>query len=201
MEDVHWQVLFSVVDRLMPVSDHARQAFSDALSPVSFRKGDYLVRAGEENGGLYFVARGLVRFVYVTEDGREFNKSFASEGTFVGCLRSMLTRQCCRFAIQALEDSEMLLLPNQARLALYQRFPEWERLGRLLAEQLALKKEAREAELLLDSAETRYRHFLAEHPDLAERLPQYHIASYLGITHVALSRIRGKMQKDTSASD
>ena len=66
----------------------------------------------------------------------------------------------------------------------------WERLGRLLTEQLYIKKEQREAEFLLDDAPTRYRNFQKQYPGLEDRLPQYHVASYLGITPVALSRIR-----------
>ena len=193
MEIQQAKTLATVLDQLMPCTGAAKQAFARALNPVSFSKGKYLVRAGEPNGGVYFINRGLVRFVYSTEDGKEFNKSFAAEGEFVGCLRSMLTSQPCRFSIQALEDCETLLLTNDHRQALYEKYPECERLGRLLAEQLALKKEAREAEFLLDSAEKRYRTFLADFPHLLGRLPQYHIASYLGITDVALSRIRRKM--------
>ncbi|MCP4271690.1 MAG: Crp/Fnr family transcriptional regulator, partial [Gammaproteobacteria bacterium] len=66
----------------------------------------------------------------------------------------------------------------------------WEKLGRLLAEQLYIKKETREAEFLLDDAETRYLNFQTNYPGLEDRLTQYHVASYLGITPVMLSRIR-----------
>jgi len=77
---------------------------------------------------------------------------------------------------------------------LYDRHPVWERIGRIKAERLAIQKEFREKEFLLDTAETRYRRFLKEFPDLTDRIPQYYIASYLGITDVALSRIRKKMK-------
>lgn len=145
---------------------------------------------GQRDTGLFLILKGLVRFVYATPDGKEYNKSFAAENEFVGCLLSMLSAQACRFSIQALEDCQCLLLSNEKRKQLYQTHTQWERVGRVLAEQLALKKEAREAEFLLDSAEIRYQRFISEHPDWAQRLPQYHIASYLGITDVALSRIR-----------
>ncbi|WP_303909416.1 Crp/Fnr family transcriptional regulator [Thiohalomonas denitrificans] len=186
--------LFTTIEQLTPFSAAAGAAFADALKPVHFAKTDYLLRAGESNANLYFVAHGLVRFVYTTEDGREYNKSFAAEGQFVGCMRSILARQPCRFSIQALEETETLALGDAQRTQLWQQYPEWERLGRLLAEQVALKTEAREAEFLLDSTETRYLNFLAAYPRLAKRIPQYHIASYLGITDVALSRIRTRIK-------
>jgi len=185
--------LFSIIDHILSLSDAAKQAFLNALQPVSFSKNEYLVRAGNTNGRLYFIHRGIVRFVYATESGKELNKSFATEGSFVGCLRSMLTEQPCRFSIQALEETESLFLSNEKRLELNRNYPEWQQFRCILVEQLALKKETREAEFLLDSAETRYRNFLNEYPDLVGRIPQYHIASYLGITDVALSRIRKKL--------
>ena len=183
---------FTSLQSLVVLSESAKIAFTEAVHPKSFAKSDYLIRAGESDTGLYLIQKGLVRFVYLTEDGKEFNKSFAAEGEFVGCLLSMLTTHNCRFSIQALEACDTIFLSNLDRKRLFQRFPEWERLGRILAEQLALKKEAREAEFLLDSAEIRYQRFMTEHPDWIKRLPQYQIASYLGITDVALSRIRHK---------
>lgn len=171
-------------------------AMTRALAPKGFTKGQFLINAGEVNGDLFFISQGLVRFVYNTEDGREFNKSFAAENGFIGCLRSVLTQQPCRFAIQALEPTKTLVLTSLARELLWHNYPEWERLGRLLAERLALKKEEREAQFLLDTVENRYQQFLAEHPSLSDRIAQYHIASYLGITDVALSRIRKRLNSD-----
>ncbi len=73
---------------------------------------------------------------------------------------------------------------------LFKQSQYWEKLGRILAEQLFVKKETREASFLLDNAEARYIRFLKDYPNLEDRITQYHIASYLGITPVMLSRIR-----------
>jgi CRP-like cAMP-binding protein len=159
----------------------------------SFEKHAYLVRAGDVVENFYFILDGLVRFFYSTEDGKEFNKYFAMESGFAGSFHSLVLQVPCGFFIQALEDTHTLVLPNRLLRELYDRHPCWERLGRGNAEHLLLIKEARERELLLDSLETRYRRFLEEYPGLAERIPQYHIASFLGVTDVALSRIRGKI--------
>jgi hypothetical protein len=79
--------------------------------------------------------------------------------------------------------------------AFYERHPCWERLGRKNAEYMFLFKEAREKELLLDSLEVRYQRFVKNFPGLAQKIPQYHIASYLGVTDVALSRVRKKISQ------
>jgi len=162
------------------------------LSERTFEKSDYLVRAGDVANNFYFIVRGLVRFFYSTEDGKEFNKHFAMENGFAGSFHSLVLHEPCGFFIQALERTETIVLPNQLLYELYERHACWERLGRRNAENLALVKESREKELLLDSLEIRYRRFLKEYPGLADRVPQYHIASYLGVTDVALSRIRKK---------
>jgi CRP-like cAMP-binding protein len=158
-----------------------------------FEKNDYLIRAGDVAKNFYFIIEGLVRFFYSTEDGKEFNKSFAVENGYAGSFHSLILQAPCGFFIQTLERTNTLVLPNQLLRELYERHSCWERLGRRNAENMVMVKEAREKELLLDSLESRYRRFLKEYPGLADRIPQYHIASYLGVTNVALSRIRRKI--------
>ncbi|HMB22564.1 MAG TPA: hypothetical protein VKP08_07045, partial [Anaerolineales bacterium] len=118
---------------------------------------------------------------------------FAMENGFAGSFHSLTLHEPCGFFIQALERTETIVLPNQLLNELYDRHPCWERFGRKMAEHLVIIKEAREKELLLDSLEVRYQRFLKEFPGLVDRVPQYHIASYLGVTDVALSRIRKKI--------
>lgn len=164
------------------------------LSERTFEKKDYLVRAGDVVDNFYFINTGLVRFFYCTESGKEFNKHFAMENGFAGSFHSLTLQEPCSFFIQALERTETIILPNRLLNELYDRHVCWERFGRKMAEHLVIIKEAREKELLLDPLEIRYRRFLKEFPGLVDRIPQYHIASYLGVTDVALSRIRQKIK-------
>jgi CRP-like cAMP-binding protein len=133
-----------------------------------------------------------LRFFYQTTDGKEFNKSFVAENQFTAAYSAFLTDMPTRFSIQALEECHLLICDLHMVVNMFDRHDCWERLGRILAEQLFIKKEAREAEFLLDDAETRYRNFQKQYPGLEGRVAQYHVASYLGITPVALSRIRKK---------
>jgi CRP-like cAMP-binding protein len=184
----------NAVDKLVSVPEEEWACFAQHLSERTFEKNDYLVMAGEVVPNFYFITKGLVRFFYGTEDGKEFNKHFAMENGFAGSFHSLILGVPCGFFIQALEKTETILLPNRVLNEFYDRHACWERLGRKNAEYLLLIKEAREKELLLDSLEVRYRRFLKEFPGLADRIPQYHIASYLGVTDVALSRIRKKIK-------
>lgn len=160
----------------------------------SFARDAMLHRAGDIASHVFFISSGLVRFYYITEDGREFNKSFAREGEFAGAIQYSSRPEPGRFHIQALEPTRTLAISLQGLERLYRHSLAWANLGRLTMEGLAVRKTEREAEFLLDSAETRYRSFLSRDPGLAERLPLYHIASFLGITDVALSRIRKRLK-------
>ena len=183
-----------VIDQIVSVPDDEWEHFVQHLSMRVFEKNDYLVRAGDVVNNFYFISKGLVRFFYCTEDGKEFNKHFAMENGFAGSFHSLILQEPCGFFIHALETTETIVLPNRVLNQFYERHACWERIGRKNAEQLALIKEAREKELLLDSLEVRYQRFLREFPGLTDRIPQYHIASYLGVTDVALSRIRKKIK-------
>jgi CRP-like cAMP-binding protein len=185
-----------VLSQLVSPPDHELDEFLKLFQIRSIEKGAYFVRAGDRSTELAFVNAGLLRFFYQTTDGKEFNKSFVAENQFTAAYSAFLTDMPARFSIQALEECHLLICDLHMVVNMFDRHDCWERLGRILAEQLFIKKEAREAEFLLDDAETRYRNFQKQYPGLEGRVAQYHVASYLGITPVALSRIRKKLKTD-----
>ena len=156
-------------------------------------KGAYLLHAGEVCENFYVVIQGVLRQFYTTEDGREFNKSFSIEDEPCGSFHSARNKEPSRFSIQALEPCQLLSFSFDKINTLFDQDPHWSRLGRQFAEGQTLANEAREASFLLDSAPTRYQNFLEQYPGLEDSIPHYHIDSYLGITNVALSRIRKKL--------
>lgn len=183
-----------VVDHLVSPPEAEWQQFQALFEPRTVREGDYFIRAGEASDTLGFINSGLMRFFYQTPQGAEFNKSFCQENQFMAAYSAYLIQEPARFSIQTLEECHLLVAGLSDIVALFDQHRCWEKLGRILAEQLYIKKELREAEFLLDDAETRYLAFQKQYPGLEDRLPQYHIASYIGITPVALSRIRKQMK-------
>lgn len=168
---------------------------SDFLSLFTSRrmgKEEMFQRSGDAPTELCFVNAGLLRMYYITPDGKEMNKSFVLENSFAAAYSAWLSQTVARFNIQTLEETNMLVAPLEAITAMFSRHQCWERMGRILVEQLFIRKERRESEFLLDNAETRYKLFQQRYPGLEDRIPQYHIAGYLGITSVALSRIRNR---------
>lgn len=170
--------------------EYAKQHFHTEIYP----KNSYLVKAGEKSNRVYSITRGLVRYFYITESGKEFNKYFVTDNRFFGSFSSLFLDMPCGFYIQALEETEVLAITKSSMEEMYARHICWERVGRLSAMSFICHMELREKEFLLDPLEVRYLRLIREHPDLIDRIPQYHIASYLGVTDVALSRMRKKMR-------
>ena len=165
-----------------------------ALSPLRLEAGEFFMRPGDPAGRIGLIRKGLIRFYYVEEDGREVTKAFRTEGEWVSAYVEFLLDMPCRSHIQALEDTELAQLRREDVERLYTSHPCWSELGRRLAETQYLIKDARESDFMRLSAGQRYAQFLRDQPRLAGRLPQYHIASYLGITPVGLSRIASAMR-------
>jgi CRP-like cAMP-binding protein len=152
-------------------------------------KGTCVVRAGDPVDLAYYCVRGLFRLYYLLPDGREYNKGFAMEYDFITSYGAMISREASYFSIEAMEDAVVIEIPYSLLEGLVDRSHSWERFVRRSVEALYIKKEERERQLLLLSARERYEQFLLKYPGLDARLPQYHIASYLGITPVSLSRL------------
>lgn len=153
-------------------------------------KGDRLLLPGDARHEILFVADGLLRFYYSGEDGAESNKAFVAEDTFAGALAAARLDLPVLYGIEALEPTTYLAADCAAFTALYETDVVFERLGRHFAELLLVRKERRTRSFLQKDARARYEAFRAEHPDLLQRVPQYHIASYLGVSEVHLSRLR-----------
>jgi len=141
-----------------------------------------------------FILKGLFRVYYVdpvTE--MEHNIYFVAENTFLVSLKSFLTQTACPYYIEALEDSELLVISHENLLKLYPQSHGWERFGRILAEQYFVYSQSKAEGLLSQSAEERYVSLLSDFPNVANRVSLGHIASYLGIKGPSLSRIRAQM--------
>lgn len=168
--------------------------FKEFGEPIKLGERDVVFRQGERNDFLYFIQAGLLKAFYVTTSGKERIKSFLMEGDVIGNLSALMSGDGCSFTLTCLEPSSLIRV----------RFSELlnraeddslvaNQLVRLLAG-LAAKKERREYEFLCLSAEERYETLMDTAPELLKRVTQNDIARYLGITPVALSRIRSRIR-------
>jgi CRP-like cAMP-binding protein len=140
----------------------------------------------------YFIIKGCIRQFYLNDLGKERTVHFATEQHWTGDLMSLLYQKPTQINVQVLEDSEGLTINRQNIEYAVKNFPDfaWYLFLRR-TKTIARFKQVMGSDAI-DSPESKYATFKAEHPDLLLRLPQYHIASYLGITPETLSRIRKK---------
>ncbi len=139
------------------------------------------------------VLEGLVRHFYVDAKGRESVKAFRARGEFSAPYAELIQRKPSRTFIQALEPTRLLTFDVVKFEALAEDSLELQRLARRFVELHFVAKEQREYEFLQLTAEQRYRQFCAERPEHLSHIPQHQVASYIGITPVALSRIRARV--------
>ncbi len=158
-----------------------------------------LLHPGDRVYEILFVCDGLLRFYYADTEGTESNKAFIAEDMFAGPLAASALDLPVLYGVQALEKTTLLAARYTDFVALFETHPVFDRLGRKLAEWLLIRKEVRQRSLLQQNATERYLSFIEAHPTLVQRVPQYHIASYLGITEVSLSRLRRALAQAPSS--
>lgn len=159
-----------------------------------FDKGHHYAKTGEYSKRMGFVVKGILRAYHRTEEGGNYNKTFFTEGSFVGPYSSLVSGQKNLINIQCLTDVSLLGASYADVVVLYNDYPKVERLSRIIAEQYFVNKERREIQLVTLNASERYELFRKNSPGIEQRIPQYHIASYLGITPTQLSRIRAQQK-------
>lgn len=170
----------------------APRVLSDLIAAARLRrldKGDHLCRQGDQADALFFVNEGLLRY-YLLADGVEHIGQFFDKGMFVVDVGALVSGEPASHNIDALEVTEVVIIPRAALLAAYDADHAAERFGRRSLEDAMAGSQRRTANLLLLSPEQRYARFVATRPEVALRIPLYLTAAYLGITPEALSRIR-----------
>src|SRR5690606_31832192 len=149
-----------------------------------------LLRDGDRWEHLWWVVGGAFRLYYLDREGRASNKNFYLDGAMIWPITPALANQPVGFWVEALEASEVWALPWAQWQTATADFAPWLRLERQVLASLLQDKMRREQQFLQDTATARYQALMATHPDWMQRVPLKHLASYLGITDVALSRIR-----------
>ena len=178
------------INHFISITDEDFAILSSYLKPGFLRKKELLVQAGTSCSKVVYFNSGYFRFFHHDTKGNEITSDFSFAPNFATSYTSLLSGQPSVVNVQAMENIEILELKKSDLLKLYDYAPQFERLGRKLAELVAINSERHLFLLLNQTAEYRYRKLLEKYPEYIQTIPLQFIASYLGITQETLSRMR-----------
>jgi CRP-like cAMP-binding protein len=184
--------LYKFINQYLKLTDEEFNAILSIAKENSIKKKEHLVRANELCRKVVFFTEGYFRFYHSKNDGTEITSDFYFSPNFVTSYTSYLTDMPSVVSVQAMENMNVLTFEKSDLYSLFSEYHNIEKLGRLIAENVAINSEMHLFMLLNQPAEERYRNLLSEYPHFIKEIPLQYIASYLGITQETLSRIRAK---------
>ena len=189
------ELILKNVSRHINLDNEETEFFLSLLEPKRLEKKGVYLEAGTLCQHSAFVVNGALKSYTVDKDGKEHIISFAMMDWWIADMYSYISRKPAILNIEAIADSEVLLLSYENQQQLYHRVPKFERFFRILIENSLVANQQRLIDNLSSSAEDRYLQFIRKYPAVPLCVPQHNIASYLGITPEFLSKIRGRLAK------
>lgn len=193
MESATEMYLNSVKAICSAVSGGELSLFAPKLTVKEFKKKDIFLQSGKVQKELGFIAKGLVRSFYIDNDGNEITVGFYKEGDYATHYPAFIKRQQSLYTIQCLEPVCMVCLSYEDQQWIYKQSVNFERYGRLVAEEILKRQQARIESFIFQNAEQRYLDFMNNYPNLFNRVSLSQLCSYLGIERQTLTRIRQKL--------
>jgi len=184
------QSLTRFYDSISPLKKETWEELMPLFHEDTLSGNQYFLRENEVARKIAFLESGVVRAFFINQEGQEYNKQFFVGPSSIGGYTSLLTGKPNLIPQQALTDCKIWSCDFKSLTNRYDQYPDLERLARKMAEYYFLEKEKKELEIVLLDASQRYKIFQTKFPTLEQLIPQYHIASYLGISATQLSRIR-----------
>lgn len=184
------QQLKLFVSQLIDISDQEFNQFMVSSQTTRFKRLDILSKRGKVPQDIYFINKGIIRVLVDDPHGTEHTIYFAMENQFIADYSSFILKQPSLYTLQALEDTEVIVMPRTSIDWGYKNLKEGEKLGRLIAEYYFIYQDQRIKNQYALSPKERYDSITEVFPNIHNRAPQHMIASYLGITSVHLSRLK-----------
>jgi CRP/FNR family transcriptional regulator, anaerobic regulatory protein len=170
--------------------------FLNEKTPLQLPAKAFFLNQNDMCTQMAFVEKGTLRMYYISPEGKEINVEFFFEDDFVTEYQSFLQQSPSKYFIEALTDCELTAISYSAIQMAYKNSFAWQEFGRIVAEKSFTRAQQRTESFLFYSAEERYLNLLKRRPYIFEKIPLYHIASYLGIERESLSRLRKKLSKE-----
>lgn len=188
-----YEVFSSMLKKKVNISDADLEIIKTRLTPKKLRKKQYLLQEGDTCKFIAIVEKGALRSYTVDDKGTEHILQFALEEWTISDLYSFLTGEPATYNIDALEDSELLLISKSAHEELLNTLPKYETWIRLQVTGAYIAMQQRLTSVISLSLEERYAGFTANYPEIVQRVPQHMIASFMGLAPETLSRLRRRI--------
>lgn len=188
------EALLRAIKHFIPLSVSEEAIVAELFNSRRMAAGEHFLEEGKICRHVAFISSGLVRY-YMNVEGQEKTIGFNQEGEFISNFQSFVPAAPSNVSIQAVEDTELEVIGYDDLQNLYTQVRGGERFGRLAIEQVYLSSIEQLRSFYTDSPTARYQQFVAAYPGLVQRLPQYYIASYVGIKPQSLSRIRKRIAR------
>ena len=185
--------LTSVKDFCPRLTNVELAQFASKVTLKNLEKKDVFLQAGKVPKAIGFVAKGLVRSFYIDNNGDEITVDFYAEGDYATHYSAFITRTPGSYTIQCLEPTSMVCLSYEHMQWIYQQSADFEKYGRLVAEEILKRQQARIEGFIFQTAEERYLDFIEHHLSLFNRISISHLCSFLGMERQSLTRIRKKL--------
>lgn len=188
-----YEIFFRQFNERVSLLKEEEELVKKYITPKKLRRKQYLLQEGDVCKYIAFVEKGALKSYSVDEAGSESIIQFALEGWTISDLYSFLTGEPATYNIDALEDSELLLVSKNAHDELLQKLPKYETYIRLQITNAYIALQKRLTSIISLPLDERYTSFVSTYPNIAQRVPQHMIASYMGLTPETLSRVRRKL--------
>lgn len=182
--------LIEYIKRYIDISQFEIDLFNLYLKPRILKKKEFLLKEGQTCKSRYFVAKGCIRLYSTDNKGNEQIIHFGIDNWWITDFESLINKSPSKLFIQAIENTEILELPQVTFDELCFKLPKIERLFRIIMEKTYVASQKRLEYMFSLSGEELFKHFIATNPEFTQRVPQYMIASYLGMTPEFVSKIK-----------
>jgi CRP/FNR family transcriptional regulator, anaerobic regulatory protein len=186
------EALLAYLESIYPLSDGLKTHLGQVLKTKEIPRKGYLLKAGHFSRNICFIGKGLLRCFYM-RDGHDISSWFMKEGDVIVSVESFFLQKESYESIQALEDTLIYYISYDELQKIYRQFSEFNFIGRVLTERYYIQSEQRLFSIRMMRSQERYDYLMEHHSELVLRVPAKHLASYLGITEVTLSKIKGRM--------
>lgn len=188
-------LLIDNINKIITLTPEEEQLILSQVEVKPYKSKSLLLKANEISRNTYFIQSGVVRSFNINDHIIEHVLHFACEGWWIGDMYSFITEKPGNLFIEVIEDTEIVIISKEKQQILYREIPKLERYFRILAENSLVAHQERLMDNLSLTAEERFEKFCSKYPTLIQRVPQKHIASYIGVTPEFFSKMKARLLK------